>query len=572
MDMFKVYSLFLIAMFLIVKYWRNKENIDPKIKPYIKYIKEQCPKLKKILGLSSLISFLIYFYLPVSADISSNNIENLFKTASSGISILGAFIVAFSVATINSTSNNYSTRILDLFMNKSFFKAYLFLIILSLGFSSIIGAFLPSTNLLSSFIVFFGLMVLVSNFIALFFYIDEIIKFMKPENTVKNVLDEIKFEDTKEYLSKIKLGFFGKNENHFSKYPLQYLDLLFRKTADSRDKEVFKYLLEETHKKFEDFESKLYVEYSKTNDLQTYVKLPCYFATFYYGLLKNPNINHNEDYTRDIIKNMHLISDIVKKRDINWSINDGIDVRQFLDKYRTIVYLSKKQIFEEFQRRRLLFIYREMILIAVNALKSPKFLETTFGSALSVEIEEILKGIIDSDLGKDYFLNVLFVLSQCNYDLFINKIHDTDDFFNFSSYLLFKKIKELYGSDGFDFNDHLVVENSVIYFLMEYLFSEKDNFSENLNYLLELYKLGDNDVTNPHNGVNFELDQIRKNKFLNIAGTHKKTQLTSEQYDKFLKLYDEFQKKTYEMRVNKKKEDEPDVIIITDQMYSFQLK
>jgi len=545
MDIFKVYSLFLIAMFLIVKYWRNKENIDPKIKPYIKYVKEQCPKLKKILGLSSLISFLIYFYLPVSVDVSNNNIENLFKTASSGISILGAFVVAFSVATINSTSNNYSTRLLDLFMDKSFFKAYLFLIILSLGFSSIIGAFIPSTNLLSSFVVFFGLMVLVSNFIALFFYIDEIMKFMKPENTVENVLDEINIEDIKEYLSKINLGLLRRDNNHFSKYPLQYLEIVFQKTVDSKDIQVFRYLLEETNKKFQDFGNKVYCK--ETDNLENYVKLISFIITFYNSLLNNPKIKNDSDYVRYLIYYLTDFIIYLSKKEINWAIDNNEIFLVLLYELDVKLDEFKRQLFEETHKFDFLYIYRGLLTLVLNALNSIKTLDSDAQSAIYSMIEIIGNKIIKLDVGLNYFEFVLQTITYFEYMLIKNnaKLSEYTNLVDYSS--LFHVVKQKYLVNNFEEEDG-VIEKAVIYFLIDYLFSEKEDFSENLEFLIKLYDVAEESVL-------YKLRRIKENSafYLVVGPEITINKLNNKEHKKFSKLYAEFQR-----RIRCENETEPE--------------
>jgi len=559
----------MVTIVIIVLYWRNKKNSDLKFNICIKYIKEQYPKLEKILLFSFMISILIYLYLPISPDTSKNNIETLFEVSSKGISILGAFIVAFSVATINSTSNNYSTRLLDLFMNKSFFKAYLFLIILSLGIGSIVGAFIPPNNVLDYFLVIGGLTLLVSNFIALFVYIDEIIKFMKPEYIGKNVLDEIKFEDTKNYISKITLGRFGKDENHFSKYPLQYLDVVFRKTVDSEDRQVFKYLLEETHKKFQNFENTLYTEYLKVNDLQTYIKIPVYFGIFYKDIILTSVIEQKEEYWHDTIKNINLILNNTLKREIDWCIGEGRHIRDFLNDYTYILDNINDKSYSDIQKLTLLQMYEKLIFIGISALNSPYFRDTKFGQHISLELSLIMNSVIEMKMGDICFVSWLHTISYLEYNLMNVKILELDPSFSIlNHYSIYNIIKTKCETD-FDV-DWGVIRESVTYFLIDYLFTEKD-FSENLGYLLKLYDFEVNTLKYSNSWLLFELDQIRNTKFLNIEINSKKVRLTPEQYDKFSKLYNEFQKKTQNGVLDKGNE-EADVFSINDQNYSSQLK
>lgn len=561
MDIFKVYSFFLIAMFLIVKYWRNKENIDPKMKPYIKYIKEQCPKLKKILSLSFLISFLIYFYLPVSADVSNNNIENLFKIASSGISILGAFIVAFSVATINSTSNNYSTRILDVFMNKSFFKAYLFLIISSLGFSSIVGAFIPLNSLLSSFLIFFGLILLVSNFIALFFYINEIIKFMKPENIIKNVLDEIKIDNIREYFLKYGLRVFDGDNNHFSKDPLQYLDLVIRKIVDSKDKQVIKYLLEETNKKFLDFENGFYNEYLQSNLIDNYAKLPFYIFDFYYLLLKNPEIKSNGEYTLFLIDNLKNITNEISKREINWNAETAII---FTSNFVLKIELFKNEFFEDYEKFRLIHVFQNLLDIIINMIKSNNLTKTKFELLINAVIKRIGYDFIEMPLEDYYSVGVLRVLVHYEHKLIENNAKKLANFSHLVDYdSIIKYVDKK--SPKFSLYGIGLIESAVNYFLIDYVFSETEDYSKNIDGLIRLCFLKCNGLNDYEDYVTYHLTDIKQNEIMNISLNNTPTKLTSTQYAKFLKLYNEFENNIQTLKLTQTKKEnvkEADVITI----------
>ncbi|ABO35426.1 hypothetical protein MmarC5_1125 [Methanococcus maripaludis C5] len=544
LNIFKLLLIPVYGIILVLIYQNNDKNIDSKLKGLKKYLGEQYSKLKTILIFSILISFLIYFYLPASSN--GSNIENLFKIASSGISILGAFIVAFSVATINSTSHNYSTRLLDLFMDKSFFKAYLFLIILSLGVSSIIGAFIPPTNLLSSFLVVLSLTLLVSNFIALFIYIDEIIRFMKPEHIGKIVLDEIKFEDIGQYLLKYRLGLHGTDENHFSKYPLQYLDIVFRKTIDGDDKHVLKYLFEETNKKYEDFEGILYNEYLKTSDLENYVKLHAYFIDFYYEILKNPKIKTNDEYTEYLINNLQLLIKKISNRKISWDCEKENFLSVFFNEISFKLYSFEKYVSDEYQKFRLLYVFRELVNILTVAINSSKFGNNLILPFMGLNL--IGHMVTTAKFGK-YFSDALKLITYCEYVLVKNNTNQLDDISNIVDYL--GMLKSIEGNYVGNTTSMFILPLAVNYFLIDFLFSEKEDFSHNLKYLIELYELD-------NTWVIYQMNRIKKNKFasLVIGPDITITKLNNDQHKKFLKLYDEFQKKTRNIALNKDKEVE----------------